>query len=1095
MVQRLDDADANALGALARIYAETSQWRELIDILTRQAETTYEPAAVLALRARIAEIWEQQLGDAESAVDANRDVLSIDPTYRPALQALERLFAQLDLWNDYVDVLGQRLALTTDRAEKAKIYFAQALVQEKQFDDIDAAVGSLNQVLFDDPKNIEAITELERIYSDQERYVDLVEIYDRHVAAVDDPEAKTAVLVSMARTYAETMDDAPRAIEIYRRVVEIDSAHPVALERLAALYESTENYAEAVKILDRLGETAFEPARRVQYRFHSGEIYEAAIGDFARAEACYKAALELDGNFAAGYQALQRVYMNEGRWTDAIDALQSQIALTRDMRERATLLVNVGLINEQNLGNTAAAQRLYEEAIELDPENIYAAEPLADMYLNEQRWERARPLLDLLINSSDYQTDETGLVALYDSLGRASSELGDDETAQGAWEQVLSMHPSHVSATLGLAGIYRRGGRLDDAYALYLDVLSAQRDALGAERVAKICIDAGNIKRELGQLDRARDMFERALAAQPSNEPALRELVSIVEASGDASAIVSAKERLLGVATEPLERIKLLEDVGDAHKQLGDLNSAEKSYTAAIRIDPARKGVLVKLLEVFSSTGNWRRAVEVLGQLARLEENDPKRQAVRFFAIGTIFREELGEAEQAVEFFNKALDSSPMTLEPFQAVDELLTQQKDWKKLEQNYRKMIGRIAKEAGEAADNLRFLLVRNLAEIYRSRMNDPEQAIAALKVATQMRPDNAEVQEQLADLFVRTGAPASEVIGVHQRLIQASPFRFDSYRALFRAYLEQREFDRAWCIAAALTLLQQASAEESEFYKKYLPANITQAQRPLSADQWRVLHHPDLDSSISSILALLASNLREDYALDIKRWNVNRRKDRIDLAQETPITGMIRYSMQALQVAEPQLYEKVDYTGLCNANTDPVGLIVGGDMKSGRPIRDVAFIASKAVAMLRPEYYLGSAYPSTDSLKIFLFAALTAVTGQPVGDAPAEHVQSYVTAIRRLPDPVLVQLRNHVQAFLGAGRNLDLSLWLRAVDHGANRVGLLLCGDLKHAISCIQTEAMPIGKADIKEKVRELVLFSISDQYFQLRRDLGLALQAKS
>jgi hypothetical protein len=36
--------------------------------------------------------------------------------------------------------------------------------------------------------------------------------------------------------------------------------------------------------------------------------------------------------------------------------------------------------------------------------------------------------------------------------------------------------------------------------------------------------------------------------------------------------------------------------------------------------------------------------------------------------------------------------------------------------------------------------------------------------------------------------------------------------------------------------------------------------------------------------------------------------------------------------------------------------------------------------------------------------------------------------------------------------------------------------------------------ISKADMKERVRELILFNISNDYFTLRSDLGLALAKK-
>ena len=40
-------------------------------------------------------------------------------------------------------------------------------------------------------------------------------------------------------------------------------------------------------------------------------------------------------------------------------------------------------------------------------------------------------------------------------------------------------------------------------------------------------------------------------------------------------------------------------------------------------------------------------------------------------------------------------------------------------------------------------------------------------------------------------------------------------------------------------------------------------------------------------------------------------------------------------------------------------------------------------------------------------------------------------------------------------------------------------------------MQTEPVSIGVADPKEKIRDLVLWSVSDEYFALREHLGLVI----
>jgi hypothetical protein len=62
----------------------------------------------------------------------------------------------------------------------------------------------------------------------------------------------------------------------------------------------------------------------------------------------------------------------------------------------------------------------------------------------------------------------------------------------------------------------------------------------------------------------------------------------------------------------------------------------------------------------------------------------------------------------------RALDNNPDHLKAFEAIDRLLTQKKDWKELERNYRKMLKRVA---GQGKNDIELNLWHFLGEIYRT------------------------------------------------------------------------------------------------------------------------------------------------------------------------------------------------------------------------------------------------------------------------------------------------------------------------------------------------------------------------------------------
>jgi tetratricopeptide (TPR) repeat protein len=1092
MAVRIDDTDATALDALEAIYSSTSQWRALIEILELKASSVFDTAPLRELRFRIATTWHEALDNGDRAIEAYKDVLGVVPDDVPSLEALEKLYATGEKWERYLDVMDQRLNLSADTAQRAEFLFKQAKVYESAMDDIDRAVDCLNTVLGENPASLPAIEDLERLYNENDRPADLVEVYERHVAALDDNDQKAAVLASMGRTWSEDLGDVYRAAETYQRILQINPSHLIALERLGLLYEEIGDAPNAIEMYERLSEASPVQSIQAEKLFRAGELHEGERGDLETATTRYMRVLEIDATFVPAMQAMQRVYMASERWVDAIEMIERQFDFNRDLASRAMLLVSIGAINEDHLANQPAAQRRYEEALELDPSNFYAAEPLSRMFYGAGEWERARSTLELLVNSGEFEKDDATMSELCTRLGRVNEELASDDEAQRWYEKARQLPVGSPEALQGLARILRRAGSLQEAYALNLEIVSSYRSTLTTEMYAELYYQCGDIKAELGEVNDARSLFEQVLEIEPRHMASLKRLVQLCEENDDQARLAEVRQRLFEVTDDPTLRLTLITQVGDAWLAAGDVAQAEKAFREAVRLDPDSKLVLNKLLNVFVAGEKWERACEVLGKLSQVE-TDSTRQSQYFFTIGSLFRDQMGKPSEALEFFNKALDINPMNLAPFEAIDKLVTEARDWNTQQREYRKMLARVVSVESEEAVNLRFVLLKNLGEIYRTRMQDMPRAIDSYRAAFSMNPDDEQVANVLAELYERTGDNGPEVIELHQRLIGLSLSRFDSYHALFKAFLSTREFDKAWCVSAALTLFSKQTPEQEAYYKRYLTPQVQQARRSVSEALWTKLVHPDADAEISRIFATIANGIRDDYAQDFKRWQVNKRRDKIDPTQPMPLTAMLRYSFERIGVAPMAIYATQAYPGLYNANLDPPGLVAGPDMLAGKTERELAFICSKTVALCRPEYYLGSGFNTTDSLKIFFYAAIALVTGNVLGDAPVDVVRGYVDALMRMPEPVLAQLRNQVTTYLNQGRNPDLSAWLRGIDHTASRVGLLFSGDVRTAAECIRNEPAPVGKEKQKDRLVELVKFSLSDDYFTLRKELGLALQA--
>jgi hypothetical protein len=85
----------------------------------------------------------------------------------------------------------------------------------------------------------------------------------------------------------------------------------------------------------------------------------------------------------------------------------------------------------------------------------------------------------------------------------------------------------------------------------------------------------------------------------------------------------------------------------------------------------------------------------------------------------------------------------------------------------------------------------------------------------------------------------------------------------------------------------------------------------------------------------------------------------------------------------------------------------------------------------------------------------------------------------------------LRSLTQKLLEAAPELDMKRWMAGVDLSADRLGLLLGNDLKIANAVIDASPDDASVVSKKDRLRELLVYSVSEQYFELRKALGIAL----
>ena len=1090
----IDPGDILAMDSLERVFEAFQRWEELVEVLDQKAAATYDPEKGVEIKSRVAQIWEEELQNVEQAILAYRGVLTVDQDQLPALQALERLYMQTEQYNELVDVYEQQLGLTHEPDEQVGLHGKLAWVFEAHFQDLDRAVESYNNVLMVDPANETAIENLERLFRDLERWFELADTIQRHIELVDHAMQKVALYTELGRLQRDQISDAYAAIESLNQALELEPLNPELWSEVAQLHEETSNWEQSVQAYERLVEQIDDVGQRTEVYFRLGQILEGHLHDHANAEEAYMSALRLDPTHEGVLDAVRHLMEIQQQWQTLIRVLKAAEDAHRDLDKKAELVTEIGTIYEEHVDDLVSALRYYEEALEHNPHNPVAARPLIDVYVREQRFEKATPLLEMVLDQyakSEVAAEEIHMRSL--QLAQAYEALAQPERALQQYRNAYELQPTDKVTLQGLGRILYETQEWDQASKVLQALQLHHEDKLDTAELVEVYFELGSIRRHLNDLRKAAQYFDRALEIEQHHKPTLLQRAEVAQEMGKWEEVVHFTRWLLETEEDPTVRFAQLSNIGDLlATKLNQPQQAVMVYQEALDLEPKSGLILRKLLDLYTKTQQWHDAVEVLKRIVE-QEQDPSRVATYFYTAAVIYRDKINDPVEAVNLFNAALDADVKMLKAFEAIDRILTEAKSWKELSRAYRGMLHRL--KDVEDMEEVKLLLWTNLGEVYRTRRQDLETAKEAYEIAVGLNPSDPKTRLILAELHEKTGN-LEGVIRQHRELIALDQFRVESYRKLFKSYIQTKAYDRAWCMAAALSFLQSGSEQEETFFRKYLGSTLQAASGTLNQESYKLLYHPDQDVLITYILSVLGSGLREMYSLpSVKEWGLHKRKDKVDLDQPKLFNKIYPYVAQTMNLLPaPQVYLKADQAmGIRNANVGSPTVIVGGDVYERTNDRELAFMVAKGLTWMLPQHYVGSIGQPTEFLKM-IFMALMDLTepslgvGKTLGEQGLQIRQEIAESI---PGPTLLQAQKLMKKFLAKGENPNLSRWLVSAEHTAIRMGLLLCGDIHTAASAIKSDPVPLGKASVKEKVRELVLFSISEEYFKLREELGLAI----
>lgn len=538
-------------------------------------------SALLAMRGR-AEIG---LGNSEAAIRYFEQGVAADPMNPATTLSLATGLLATGQYERAVDVL-QNVPEHDDRHFRREILLIAAYLQNG---DRDTAVAASDRLIRDNPDN--------------------------------------AVAYTIAAVLRQSIGDIPGATEQFRKAVDLDAAHLLALYGLGRLAIDRSDTVKAEQWLGKAldADASFIPALVSLSRVLSGP------GRYAELNSRFSAAIDSDPRALAPRLLQARAALANDDYGQALDVVNA----AKEHHPDHPKLLHVEGLALLGIGRTETGLKTLAQAARKDPDDATIQYDLASARFRNQDYHGA---LIAAENFRDLRPDDVRGLAVY------VEALANTEHCDKAREALVDFRAGHddQALTLVLAGdIEMTDGEPSLALGFYQAAADLNWSRITAIRLVQAyrAVDAA----------KAVEPLKRWLDEHPNDNEMRRVYAQVLETQGHSQAAVLQYEQLVDRGSDDAIA---LNNLAWQYAEAGRDGAAELARRAH-EIQPDNGSITDTLGWILYRQGESRRALEVLREAKHQSPNDPEIS----FHLATVLAE-TGNASEASAILSELLSNN-----------------------------------------------------------------------------------------------------------------------------------------------------------------------------------------------------------------------------------------------------------------------------------------------------------------------------------------------------------------------------------------------------------------------------------------------------
>lgn len=682
-VLEIEPSHERSLEMLSTIYRKAQQWPELSQILLKRADVA-APNVARDLRAEAAEIVSGKLGSAQAALEMYEAVVSEDPGHERAVKGMVEMLRQTGDNKRALSVLSGRAAALGGE-ERHALLCEIAEGYEVEADDLDAAEKSYKLVLSEDPKSSDALRGLDRIYSRQSRYQDLLSVLEREVELAVTARQKITLLERIAGVWDEEFLDHDKSARALEQVLALDPSRADSARELARHYRSLEKFVELSNLYQTQIDKSSDDKVRLESALALGRVLASELSAPQRAIEAYELVLSLEPGHKAALDALATLRATAGDSESALDAIEALADAAKSPKERADYYVRAAALLEQQ-GDLEASIGQLKRAIDTLPEDGAARGKLKSKYVVMGNYGGVVELLEEELENAKGEHQRAKLAGQIAVL--CQRHLQDPERASSMAQLAFHLDPTEPGALRVLGKIAFDDGRFTEASKRLEPVISVLdgMEVSEAADVARLYIEAlvkgGSAEKAMVMIDGLR----RFLADDARALLAVAELASKNDAPEQTYTLTQDLLQRLGPSLGLGDAARAERLRGEALVGLGRHEEGIQALERALETDARDLSPLDGIAKAQSALGRFDQALETLYR--KLERTVGDERAKLLLQIGDLAATRLKNPDYAAKSYLLALSEKPNDRDILAKLMQLYGAEKDWPQLIQVITKM-----------------------------------------------------------------------------------------------------------------------------------------------------------------------------------------------------------------------------------------------------------------------------------------------------------------------------------------------------------------------------------------------------------------------